>query len=402
MLFKYSAVDKSGGKRDGDIDALNMDVAINSLQNRGLVIITITPADKPHSLLETNITWFDRVSNKEIVILSRQMATLFESQVSALRVFRLLGEEATSKVLQKILNEVADDIQGGSQISLALNKHPKAFSSFYVNMVKAGEEAGKLDQTFSFLADYMDRSYEVSSKAKNALIYPAFVIGTFIVVMGLMLTMVIPKISAILIESGQAIPIYTKIVIAMSQFIVNYGIFFVIAVIVGIYFIFRMTRTGEGKLILDQAQLSIPFVGDLYKKLYLSRIADNFSTMLTSGIAVVEAVDITSKVVGNSVYENILIEASQKIKGGASISDSLMPYKEMPGILIQMIRVGEETGELGNILKTLSKFYQREVMQAVDTLVDLIEPAMIVLLGLGVGFLLAAVMIPIYNISGAI
>ncbi len=305
-------------------------------------------------------------------------------------------------MLQKILNEVADDIQGGSQISLALNKHPKAFSSFYVNMVKAGEEAGKLDQTFSFLADYMDRSYEVSSKAKNALIYPAFVIGTFVVVMGLMLTMVIPKISAILVESGQDIPIYTKIVIGMSQFIVNYGIFFVIALIVGIYFIYRLTRTGEGKLILDQTQLSIPFVGDLYKKLYLSRIADNFSTMLTSGIAVVEAVDITSKVVGNSVYENILIEASQKIKGGASISDSLMPYKEMPGILIQMIRVGEETGELGNILKTLSKFYQREVMQAVDTLVDLIEPAMIVMLGLGVGFLLAAVMIPIYNISGAI
>lgn len=402
MLFKYSAVDKNGSKRDGDIDALNIDVAINSLQTRGLVIVTIVPAEQPHSLLEANITWFDRVSNKEIVILSRQMATLFESQVSALRVFRLLGEEATNKFLQKILNEVADDIQGGSQISLALNKHPKAFSSFYVNMVRAGEEAGKLDQTFSFLADYMDRSYEVSSKAKNALIYPAFVIGTFIVVMGLMLTMVIPKISAILVESGQEIPIYTKIVIGISQFLVNYGIFFVIAVIVGIFFLIRLTRTGEGKLILDQAQLSIPFVGDLYKKLFLSRIADNFSTMLTSGIAVVEAVDITSKVVGNSVYENILIEASQKIKGGASISDSLMPYKEMPGILIQMIRVGEETGELGNILKTLSKFYQREVMQSVDTLVDLIEPAMIVLLGLGVGFLLAAVMIPIYNISGAI
>lgn len=402
MLFKYTAVDQNGGRREGDIDALNMDVAINSLQRRGMVIASITPADKPHSLLETNITWFDRVSNKDIVILSRQMATLFESQVSALRVFRLLGEEATSKVLQKILNEVADDIQGGSQISLALNKHPKAFSSFYVNMVKAGEEAGKLDQTFAFLADYMDRSYEVSSKAKNALIYPAFVIGTFVVVMGLMLTMVIPKISAILVESGQEIPIYTKVVIAMSSFIVNYGVFFVIAVIAGVFFIFRLTRSGEGKLILDQAQLSIPFVGDLYRKLYLSRIADNFSTMLTSGIAVVEAVDITSKVVGNSVYENILIEASQKIKGGASISDSLMPYKEMPGILIQMIRVGEETGELGNILKTLSKFYQREVTQAVDTLVDLIEPAMIVLLGLGVGFLLAAVMIPIYNISGAI
>jgi type IV pilus assembly protein PilC len=401
MLFKYQAVDQQGNKRDGDIDAISIDVAINSLQRRGLIVAQITPADQARNILEVNVTWFDRVSIKDIVIMSRQMATLFESQVSALRVFRLLAEEAGNKLLQRTLNVVADDIQGGSQISAALAKHPKVFSQFYINMVKAGEEAGKLDETFQFLADYMDRSYEVSSKAKNALIYPAFVIGTFFIVMGLMLTMVIPKISTILKESGQEIPIYTKVVIGMSEFMVNYGIFFIIFVIVGVIMIFRLTRTGEGKLALDQARLVIPYVGDLYRKLYLSRIADNFSTMLTSGIAVVEAVEISSKVVDNKVYENVLLDAAQKIRGGASISDALQPHAEIPGIMIAMIRVGEETGELGNILKTLAKFYQREVTQAVDTLVDLIEPAMIVLLGAGVGFLLAAVMIPIYNISSA-
>lgn len=401
MLFKYQAVDQQGNKRDGDIDAISIDVAINSLQRRGLIVAQITPADQARNILEVNVTWFDRVSVKDIVIMSRQMATLFESQVSALRVFRLLAEEAGNKLLQRTLNMVADDIQGGSQISASLAKHPKVFSQFYINMVKAGEEAGKLDETFQFLADYMDRAYEVSSKAKNALIYPAFVVGTFFVVMGLMLTMVIPKISTILKESGQDIPIYTKVVIGMSEFMVNYGVFFVIFAIIGVIMLIRLTRTGEGKLALDQARLVIPYVGDLFRKLYLSRIADNFSTMLTSGIAVVEAVEIASKVVDNKVYENILLDAAQKIRGGSSISDALQPHPEIPGIMIAMIRVGEETGELGNILKTLAKFYQREVTQAVDTLVDLIEPAMIVMLGAGVGFLLAAVMIPIYNISSA-
>lgn len=402
MLFKYKALDQQGGRREGDIDALSMDVAISSLQRRGLVIVSIDPVDQKGSILNANITWFDRVSNRDVVILSRQLATLFESQVSALRVFRLLGDEAPTALLKKALNEVADDIQGGSQISVALNKHPKIFSSFYVNMVHAGEEAGKLDETFGFLADYMDRTYEVTSKAKNALIYPAFVIGTFIVVMALMLTMVIPRVSAIIIDSGQEIPIYTQIVIWISNFFVHYGIFFLIGVVVGGFFLYRFTMAGEGRLMLDRSRISLPFIGTLYRKLYLSRIADNFSTMLGSGIAVVDAAEITSRVVENAVYEKILIEATAKIKGGASISDSLAPYPEIPGIMVQMIRVGEETGELGNILKTLSKFYQREVTQAVDTLVDLIEPAMIVLLGLGVGFLLAAVLVPIYNLSGSI
>src|SRR5262249_15645189 len=160
------------------------------------------------------------------VILSRQIATLFEAQVSALRIFRLLAAEVDNKYLADILTAVADDLQGGRPISKALARHPKAFSPFYVNMVRSGEESGKLSQTFVYLADYLDRTYEVINKAQNALIYPAFVVVTFVVVMSLMLTMVIPSISKILVDSGSDIPIYTKIVIGLSQFLVNYGAFF--------------------------------------------------------------------------------------------------------------------------------------------------------------------------------
>lgn len=401
MLFKYQAVNKDGGTKSGSIDAVNMEVAISSLQRRGLIISSIDPAEKT-SLLQINIGFFERVSNKDVVILSRQIATLFEAQVSALRVFRLLAEESSNPVLRKVLTEVSDDLQGGSPISGALSKHNKIFSDFYVNMVRAGEESGKLDETFLYLADYLDRTYEVTSKAKGALVYPAFVLATFAVVMILMLTMVIPRISAIIIESGQELPIYTKIVVGISDFFVDYGIFLLILLVVGGFFLYRWLQTEQGKLSFARTKISVPFVGNLYRKLYLSRIADNLSTMLTSGIPMLRAVEITASVVDNAIYERLLNKSVQSIKAGGSVSESFAQHEEIPGIMIQMIKVGEETGELGNILQMLAKFYRREVGNAVDILVSLIEPAMIVLLAIGVGVLLTSVLLPIYNISSAI
>jgi type IV pilus assembly protein PilC len=400
MLFNYHALEKDGHAREGSIEAPSMDVAVATLQRRELIVSSIEPAPAK-SLLSFDINLFQHVTNKEIVILSRQIATLFEAQVSALRIFRLLAAEIENKLLADIMTQIADDLQGGSPISKALARHPKAFSSFYVNMVRAGEESGKLSDTFGYLADYLDRTYAVVSKAQNALIYPAFVIGVFFVVMGLMLTMVIPKIASILKDSGQEIPIYTKIVISLSDILVQYGFFVLLALVAGGFLAWRGIQSPGGKLIFDSFKLDIPYVGALYQKLYLSRIADNFSTMLVSGVPVVEAVEITSAVVGSATYEGILKQVGEDVRGGSSISDALGKHEEIPGIMTAMVRVGEETGELGSILDTLAKFYQREVITAVDTLVDLIEPLMIVMLGLGVGTLLASVLIPIYNVAGS-
>ncbi|MEK7606348.1 MAG: type II secretion system F family protein [Patescibacteria group bacterium] len=401
MLFSYSALDQEGKETQGTIDALNEDIAIRSLQQRGLIVASVKEAsDTP--ILERKITWFENVSNKDLVILSRQIATLFEAQVSALRVFRLLGEESDKPLLRKTLIEVANDLQAGSSISKSLEKHPKIFSPFYVNMVKAGEESGKLDQTLLFLADYLDRTYEVTSKARNALIYPAFVISVFCVVMILMLTTVIPNLSAILQDSGQEVPAYTAVVIGISNFFVNYGVFLIIAGLLGVVWAWRYSKTEAGKETVSNLKLSIPYIGSLYRTLYLSRIADNMNTTLSSGIPVIRALEISGSVVGNKIYEDALLRAVESVRGGSSIADSLQLTPEIPNIMIQMIRIGEETGELASILKTLAHFYEREVNTAVDNLVDLIEPAMIVLLGLGVGVLLASVLIPIYNISSGI
>ncbi|MDD5318751.1 MAG: type II secretion system F family protein [Candidatus Pacebacteria bacterium] len=402
MLFNYKALDETGAAKDGSIDAINVDVAINSLQRRGLTISSIKEADAPGSFLNRDIGLFNGVKNKDVVILSRQMATLFTAQVSALRIFKLLSSETENKTLGKILAQIGDDLQGGSTISGALAKHPKVFSGFYVNMVRAGEESGKLDQTFVYLADYLDRNYEVTSKVKNALIYPAFVITTFIAVMSLMLTVVIPKISGILLDSGQKVPVYTSIVIGVSQFLVNYGLFILILIIIGGFMAFRFSRTAAGKASFSRFKLDIPYIGALYRKLYLARISDNMNTLLASGIPMIKALELTSTIVDNIVFEAALLQALEAVKGGAPVSEALGRHPEIPGIMTAMMKIGEETGELGHILETLAKFYQREVVNAVDTLVDLIEPIMIVLLGLGVGFLLASVLIPIYNISSAL
>jgi len=401
MLFKYHAIDQDGHDRDGTIEAPSQEVAVSALRRRNLIISAIESAEKK-SLFNIKIPFFKRISNKDIVILSRQIATLFEAQVSALRIFRLLASEVDNPNLAIVLSSIGDDLQGGSPISKALSNHPKVFSSFYVNMVRSGEESGKLSEIFVYLADYLDRSYELMSKAENALIYPLFVIVVFFSVMALMLTLVIPKISAILVDSGQAVPFYTSIVIGLSNILVNYGIFVLILLIAAGFYVWQLGKTEHGKLVLDDLKLSVPYIGGLYKKLYLARISDNLSTMFLSGVSVIEAIEITSSIVDNAVYARVLSDVGADVKGGSSISNAFDKHPEIPGIMVAMTKVGEETGELGTILTTLAKFYNREVTNAVDTLVGLIEPIMIVLLGLGVGTLLAAVLMPIYNLAGSI
>ncbi len=401
MLYRYKAIDQNNNEeKSGTIEASSADIAIAALQRRKLIIVSIVAADKL-PFFEKMMTMGKKVSYREIVILSRQIATLFQAQVSALRVFQLLGQEAESDLLKKYLAEVSEDIQGGMSLSNALGRHPDVFSDFYVNMVRAGEESGNLSNTFNYLADYLDRTFELISKTRNALIYPAFVVVVFIIVMVLMLVVVIPKLSAIILESGKPLPIYTEVVIALSNFLINYGVVALVVAGLGGFFLWRFMGTARGKEAMARLSLDLPYVGDLYRKLYLARISDNLNTMLSSGIAVVHAVEISASVVGNKVYEEALLTVAQDVRTGIPLSSALGKHSEIPSIMVQMVKVGEETGEVGNILQTLASFYKREVDNAVETLIGLIEPAMIIMLGLGVGGLLVSVLMPIYDVAGS-
>ena len=402
MLFNYTAIDATNVQREGTVEAQSIDAAIAAVQKRGYTIVSIDPVEKGGGLadiLNFDLALFKTVSNKEIVILSRQISTLFQAHVSPLRIFRLLSAEVENPQLKTSMNQIVEDLQAGSSVSRALSAHPHIFSSFYVNLVRAGEESGSLEKSFSYLADHLDRSYEVVTKARNALVYPAFVVSVFIVVMALMLTLVIPSVATILTESGQELPIYTVIVIGISDFLVDYiGVILILLAAGGIG-LWQFGKTEVGKRLYDEFIISVPYLGDLQRKLLLTRICDNMATMLSNGVSMVQSLEVTADVVDNLVFKEIILAALAEVKGGRSFADAIAEYPEIPGVLSQMVKVGEETGSLADILTTLASFYRREVNNAVDTLIGLIEPAMIVLLGFGVAVLLASVLMPIYNLT---
>ena len=369
-----------------------------------MVITDIKSVQQSGSVLESlgQLKFFNKVKRKDIVILSRQLATLFEAKITILDSLDLLAGQTGSVKLKEILMEIIEDIKGGSYLSLAISKHPDIFSDFYINMIRSGEESGKLEEIFATLADHMERSYELTSKTRNALIYPAFVVAVFFVVMILMLTFVIPKLAAILSELNQEIPFYTKILIGASNFLNDFKIFLFAGVAIGGIFLWRYSKTEKGNAAVSRLQTSFPFVGALYSKLYLSRIADSMETLLSSGVPAVRTMEIAADVVGNKIYKNILLAVAQEIKGGNSISEAFSKYEEIPPMVVQMIKIGEEAGKLNFMLKTLGKFYKKEVDNTVETLVSLIEPAMIVILGGAVGLLLVSILGPIYNITAGV
>lgn len=401
MLYKYETTTLEGEKQSGSIDAATLEIAINSLQRRNLIIISINPVDRM-SFLNRSISAFEKVKARDIVFLSRQLSTLFEAQVPVLDSFKLLSDEAENPALRKKLARIVEDIQGGIPMSQAMAKHPDVFSKFYVNMVRSGEESGRLEEVFLELANHLERSYELTSKARNALIYPAFVITIFIVVIILMITLVLPRLNSILTEAGQEIPTFTKIVLGAGEFVRNLGPFLLIGLIAGIVALWRYTKTSSGRVAFSRFLLSFPYIGFLFKKIYIARVTDNLRILLSSGISMVRSLEITADVAGNDVFEKILKECTETVKGGSSLSEAFSKYEDFPLIVSKMVKIGEEAGKLNFMLETLARFYKREVDSSVENLVSIIEPVMIIVLAIGVAILLLAILGPIYNLASVL
>ena len=407
MLYHYSWLNDNGNKEEADVEATSLDAAIVLIQNMGLktVLEVKEKVDKENNIITavTHSKFFQqKITSKDIVLFSRQVATLFEAGVSALRAFRLLAQENENKTLQGEIMAVADDIESGVSLSDALVKRPELFSNFYVNMVKAGEESGKLNEVFLFLADYLDRNYELTQKIKKALSYPSFVIGTFLAIMVGMLTFVVPKMAKMFSEEGATLPLVTRIVLFISDLFVKYGpITFPVLGILG-YIFYRWTKTEEGGYAVDEFSMKVPVLKGVIQKIFLQHLADNMNTMLTNGVPIVKSIDITTSILENRVYKQLMARVSQKVQTGKSFSKALYEEPLVPNILVQMVHIGEETGELAYILKNLALFYRRELDTAIDSMIGLIEPAMIVSLGVGVGVLVSAILLPMYSLSDAI
>ncbi len=400
MLFKYKAIKSDGSRVEGKIEATSQDDAVATLQDRQLIVVSVEKfEDKAVFSVTTGLHLFrKRIKQKDIVVFSRQIATLFSSGVSALRSFRLVANETENPALKKVLEGVSDDIQAGSSISSALSKYDNVFGTFYSNMVKAGEESGKLDNSFNYLADYLDRNFDLTQKIKKASIYPIFVITVFTGVMIVMVVFVIPSLANMLFQEGASLPFLTKVVLGIGTIGRKYGVLILIALSFLGYYLWTLSKTEAGRQYVDYIKLKLPVFSSLYKKIFLSRLTDNMDTMLSSGVQIVRALEITGDVVDNVIYRDILDRVSKKVKTGKSLSQAFYEEEQLPNILVQMTKIGEETGKLGFILKSLSSYYKREVSTAIDTTLALIEPALIILLAAGVGILIASIMIPMFAV----
>jgi len=395
--FYYKARTAEGKPAEGTMEAPSLESAVASLQRKDLLIILVQPVEERLSALGMLEKLFSRVPLRDVVLFTRQLSTLFGAKVPIVESFKILINETENKLLKSNLAGVLDDIQSGMSISQALGRHPQVFSAFYVAMVKAGEESGKLEDIFSYLADYLERSYELARKTKGALMYPAFVLIVFVGVMVAMLIWVIPPLAAMLLESGQELPIYTTIVIGASDLVRNFGLVLLVFTATFIAVLVKYAKTENGKFYFSRILLSLPIFGGLYRKLFLARISDNLHTLLSGGITVLRALEITSEVVGNEIYRKILLESVEAVRGGSMISDTFMRYPDIPPLLSNMIKIGEETGKLDYILGSIAKFYQRDVDVMMDNIVTLIQPIIILILAGGVGVLIAAVLLPIYQ-----
>lgn len=396
--FEYRARDNSGDIRQGVIEAGSQEGAVDTLHQANLIVVSIHEKAQP---LLTRLHIGGKVRQKDLVIFSRQISTLFEAQIPVVQALKTLVAETRKKNLQKIISQVLDDITGGLSLSQSMGKHPLVFSSFYVNLVRSGEESGKLQDIFTYLADYTERAYYITSKVRNAMIYPAVVLFTFFVVLGLMMVIVIPRLATIFTETGQELPFYTQAILFLASFLRAWGLLVLFFLIVGVVMAVRWAKTGEGKLFFDRLLVRIPIIGSLFQKLYTARLTDNLKTLISGGIPILRALSVTADVVGNEVYRAALTDAIESVKAGNTISSAFERTPEIPVLVTGMIRVGESSGRLDFILQSIARFYQREVDTTVDNLVALIEPLLILFLGVAVAVLVSSVMIPLYNLVGS-
>ncbi|MEK7618346.1 MAG: type II secretion system F family protein [Patescibacteria group bacterium] len=397
MKFSYKAKNKEGEIKTGDVVATDQPRAEQLLAENNLVIISLV--DHRENYFAKINPFGKSVSNKDLVLFSRQLSTLISARVPILQSLRILQDQITQGYLLSILQDLIASIENGESLSLALSKHLNVFGDIYVSLVKSGEVSGSLDKSFGYLADQLEKDYELRAKVKGALTYPAFVIAALVIVGVLMFKFVLPKLTVVLEEQGGELPAISKGLISFTKFFDQYWwmVFVVIgAIVLGIRY---LISTSQGKYQWDRMKTQVPIVGDIFQKIYLARFARNLSTLVMGGIPIIKAMQIVADVINNSVYRELINQAVVKITGGKSVSESLAGRPEFPSIVIQMIRVGEQTAQLDEILGKLATFYEKEVDNKVSTLTTLLEPMIMIVLGIGVGLLVAGILLPIYNLA---
>jgi len=398
-IFKYVAEDSRGKTKRGTVVGLSDSEAAIKLRKKDLNPVSLT--NITDSLESKFLMLISPIKNKDLVIFSRQFSVMISASVPVVESLLILVDQTNNISLKNMLSEIAFEVDGGAFLSDAFSKRPKIFSDFFVNIVRSGESSGKLDEVLNYLADEMEKSYDMVSKIKGAMIYPVFVLTGLVAVGFVLMIFVIPNLTSILTESGTQLPWSTRVVIGASQFLQSYIIFILIAIVAAAMLIRMYLRTYNGKRNLDIIKLRMPIFGTLFKYIYLMRFTRSLSTLLKGGVTITRSLEIVADVVGNIIYRELILQTLESINDGNPLSTVMENSNYIPKMVPQMIAVGEKTGKIDTVLDRITSFYSRESSNMLDNLSKLMEPLIMVIMGIGVGIMVAAVLLPMYNMANS-
>ncbi len=397
-IYNYRAKTFKGEVQAGTVDATSAQAAADVLRSHNLVVVELNEEGAQVGL-QTRIKIFDKVHPRDIVIFSRQLATMISATLPLVQGLRILSEQQKNPLFKSILQNITARVDGGARLSVAMAQYPDTFSNFFVSVVQTGETSGKLDESLTYLADQLEKDYDLLSKIRSAMYYPAFILAGIVVVAIIMVTYVIPQLESVLTGMSENLPWTTKLLLDFSHFIRDFWWVLVIVLALVFWWLKSWGGTENGKHQLDQLKLKMPVFGKLFRWVYITRMTRTLYTLLVGGVKIIEALNVTAAVIGNSIYADIIRKASKRVESGDTMSAVLRRETEVPLMVSQVIEVGEKTGKLPFTLQKISDFYGRELDNAVKGLSSLLEPIIMVILGIGVGILMAAVIMPIYNIS---
>ena len=394
--YNYSVRDRAGKIVKGKLDGDSKDAVQAKLTQMGYIILELDQQGGLASL--SSVTFGTGVKPKDITIFARQFSTMINAGLSLTKCLSILSAQTESVALRGVIGQIGKDVEAGQSLSDALGKHPKIFPPIFVNMVRAGETGGVLDEVLNRVADHFESEQKLKGKIKSAMTYPLAMGGLVLVVLAAMMIFVVPTFEKMFEDMGGELPFVTQMLVNISHFVAGWGGIVVVASIVGVVALFKWWSKGPGETMWDGAKLNMPVFGPLIRKISLAKFTRTFGTLVSAGVPILSALDIVAETAGNEVVSKAVKKARSAIKEGETIAKPLSESKVFPSMLVQMIAVGEETGALDTMLNKIADFYDEEVAVAVDGLTSLIEPLMMASLGVIVGGMVIALYLPMFTI----
>jgi len=400
ITFEYKVRDRSGALVEGQLEGDSMPLVVGRLREMGYMPISVTPKSSINMKTEIKIPGLsNRVKLKEVAVVTRQLATMVDSGLSVVRSLGILADQVDNAQLAKVLNEVRLDVEHGSALSAACEKHPKVFNHLFCTLVQAGEVGGNLDEVLSTLAVTMEKQASLNQTVRSAMTYPSVVLAVMVIIFAAMIIFIVPVFKNLFKTLGGKLPAPTQILIDISANVTSIWAVVVVAVIVGSIVAFRRwIRTDSGRVKWDRFKLRPPVFGPLFHKVALARVTSTLSSLMTSGVPILESLDICADIAGNRTVGDILLQAKEGVREGRPLADPLRNHEKIiPSLMVQMIEVGEQTGALDNMLQKVAEFYDQEVAATVDNLTALLEPMLTVVMGAGVGVMVIAMYLPMFD-----